>query len=101
VVFDLRWPNGFVCPACQGRAHCVLATRTLYQCNACERQTPRTAGSNFAATKLELTVLLRTMYHMTQSKQGISSVAPGRRLGVCQRIAWAMKSKLAQVMLEH
>jgi ISXO2-like transposase domain/Transposase zinc-ribbon domain len=101
VVFDLRWPDGFVCPACQGRAHCVLATRTLYQCNACKRQTSLTAGTIFAATKLELTVWFRAMYHMTQSKQGISSVELGRRLGVRQRIAWAMKSKLAQVMLER
>ena len=101
VVFKQRWPDGFVCPACHGRAHCVIATRKLYQCNACHLQTSLTAGTIFAATKLELTVWFRAMYDMTQSKQGISSVELGRRLGVRQRIAWAMKSKLAQVMLER
>ena len=101
VIFKLRWPDGFVCPACQGRTHCVLTKRVLYQCNACKLQTSLTAGTIFAATKLGLTVWFRAMYHMTQSKQGISSVELGRRLGVRQRIAWAMKSKLAQVMLER
>ena len=101
VVFKLSWPDGFVCPACHGRAHCVLTIRVLYQCNACKLQTSPTAGTIFANTKLELTVWFRAMYHMTQSKQGISSVELGRRLGLRQRIAWAMKAKLAQVILER
>jgi transposase-like protein len=101
VIFKLRWPDGFVCPACGGRAHCIIRTRPVYQCNACKLQTSLKAGTIFAATKLELKVWFQAMYHMTQSKQGISSVELGRRLGVRQRIAWAMKSKLAQVMMER
>ena len=101
MVFKLRWPDGFQCPVCHGREHCVIRTRTVYQCNACRTQTSLTAGTIFANTKLELKVWFQAMYHMTQSKQGISSVELGRRLGVRQPIAWAMKSKLAQVMLER
>ena len=101
VIFKLRWPDGFVCPACGGRAHCVIKTRPLYQCNACKLQTSLTAGTIFAATKLELKVWFQAMYHMTQSKQGTSSVELGRRLGLRQRIAWAMKAKLALAMMER
>ncbi len=101
VVSKLRWPEGFVCAACGGRTHCLIRTRQAYQCNACRTQTSLTAGPIFANTKLELKVWFQAMYHMTQSKLGISSVELGRRLGVRQRIAWAMKSKLAQVMLER
>jgi Mn-dependent DtxR family transcriptional regulator len=43
----------------------------------------------------------RAMYHLTQSKQGISSVELGRRLGVRQSTAWKIKHKLAQVMMER
>ncbi len=68
VVFKLRWPDGFVCPACHGRAHCVLTKRILYQCNACKLQSSLTAGTIFAATKLGLTVWFRAMFYMTQSK---------------------------------
>ena len=35
----LRWPDGFVCPCCGHREHCVLAGRGLYQCNRCKKQT--------------------------------------------------------------
>jgi hypothetical protein len=41
------------------------------------------------------------MYHMTQSKQGISSLELGRRLGVKQGTAWTIKQKLKPVMMER
>ena len=41
----LRWPDGFVCPCCGHREHCVLAGRGLYQCNRCKKQTSPTAGT--------------------------------------------------------
>ncbi len=41
------------------------------------------------------------MCQLTQSKQGISSVELGRRLGVKQFTAWKMTHKLAQVMMER
>ncbi len=40
------------------------------------------------------------MYHLTQSKKGISSLALGRRLGVSQNTAWKREHKLMQVMLD-
>ena len=51
----LRWPDGFVCPCCGHREHCVLAGRGLY-CNRCKKQTSPTAGTIFHATKLPLTL---------------------------------------------
>ena len=35
----------------------------------------------------------------TQTKQGISSIELGRRLGMTQTTAWKIKHKLKQVML--
>ena len=55
-------------------------------------------GAIFAATKAPLTTWFRAMYHLTQSKHGISSIELGRRLGVTQTTAWKMKTKLAEVM---
>jgi transposase-like protein len=96
-----RWPDGFVCPHCGGRRHSRVKTRALYQCTACRRQTSLTAGTIFAATKLALRSWFRALYHLTQSKQGISSLELGRRLGVTQTTAWAVKHKLKQVMMER
>lgn len=106
LVVAWRWPNGFECPQCGGAAHCMIKPRRsyprgLFQCNACKRQTSPIAGTIFAATKLPLTIWFSAMYHMTQTKQGISSIELGRRLGVTQNTAWKIKHKLAQVMMER
>lgn len=101
-----RWPEGFVCPACGGRAHCIVEAhggrhgtpRKLFQCNACRKQTSQIAGTIFHSTKLPLTIWFLAMYHLTQTKQGISSIELGRRLGTTQTTAWKIKTKLAEVM---
>jgi ISXO2-like transposase domain len=59
------------------------------------------AGTIFGSTKVRLRVWFRAMYHLTQSKGGISSLELGRRLGVTQNTAWKLKHKLKQVMLER
>ena len=64
-------------------------------------QTSPIAGTIFASTKLKLRVWFRALYHLTQTKQGISSIELGRRLGVTQTTAWTIKHKLGQVMLER
>src|SRR5271156_4195897 len=101
IVIELRWPDGFECPACGGHAHSLVKTRGLFQCSTCRRQTSPIAGTIFAATKLPLRIWFRAMYHMTQTKQGISRIELGRRLGVSQPTAWKIKHKLKQVMMER
>ena len=100
-VFRWRWPRGFVCPGCGRQKHCVIKTRNLYQCTSCRRQTSLIAGTIFASTKVPLRTWFRAMYHLTQSKGGISSLALGRRLGVTQNTAWKLNHKLMQVMRER
>jgi len=50
------------------------------------------------STKVALTTWFRAMYLITQTKQGISSIELGRRLGVTQTTAWKIKTKLTEVM---
>ena len=94
----LRWPGGFVCPCCGHRGHCVLAGGGLYQCNRCKKQTSPTAGTIFHATKLPLTLWFAAIHLIVTAKNGISSVELGRRLGVKQPTAWAVKHKIMAVM---
>src|ERR1700682_5052457 len=100
-VMRWRWPSGFVCPVCAGQHHSLVKTRALYQCTACRRQTSVIAGTIFAATKVPLCTWFSAMYHLTQSKGGISSIELGRRLGVTQTTAWKIKHKLMQAMMER
>src|SRR5271156_190883 len=101
VVIASRWPNGFECPLCGGRTYCEVMSRGVFQCSSSRRQTSPIAGTIFASTHLPLRLWFRAMYHLTQSKQGISSIELGRRLGVTQTTAWKIKHKLAQVMMER
>ena len=100
-LFRWRWPEGFECPICGEQRHSAIRSRQLFQCSACRRQTSLTAGTIFAATKVSLRTWFRALYHVTQTKQGISSIELGRRLGVTQSTAWTIKHKLGQVMLER
>ena len=90
----LRWPQGFTCPACGHGGHAWLAGRQLYQCNRCKRQVSLTAGTIFHATKLPRTTWFLAIHLIATAKNGISSLELGRRLGIKQTSAWALKQKI-------
>jgi transposase-like protein len=100
-LFETRWREGLVCPACGHRGFCALKTRKLFQCNRCKKQVRLTAGTVFQDTKLPLTTWFAAIYHLTQAKGGISSIELGRRLGVRQPTAWLVKHKLMRAMAER
>ena len=83
------------------RQYSEVKSRLLFQCAACRRQTSVSAGTIFASTKLPLPLGFRALYHLTQSKQGISRIEPGRRRGVTRTTAWTIRHKLQQIMLER
>jgi transposase-like protein len=97
-LFALRWGRGWTCPKCGHGRPATLARRALLQCNKCRHQVSLTAGTIFHATKLPLTTWFQAIYHLSQSKGGISSVELGRRLGIRQPSAWLLKQKLMQAM---
>jgi transposase-like protein len=98
VVEKLRWPEGFVCPLCGGTEGKWLRTRPKIQCRACRHQVSLTAGTIFHATKLPLTSWFLAVWLIASAKNGISSVELGRRLGIKQTNAWALKQKIMAVM---
>src|SRR3954470_14012827 len=52
---ELRWPNGFVCSGCGGRAAWRLRARPrVYECGTCHRQESVIAGTVFHRTRTEL-----------------------------------------------
>ena len=100
-LFAWRWPKGFTCPVCGGTKHSVILTRATYQCSACRSQISLIAGTIFHSTKLPLKTWFRAIYHITQTKGGISGLELARRLGVTQNTAWKLSHKLMQVMHER
>src|SRR3954462_9592585 len=100
-LFSWRWPRGFVCPKCAGTHSIVLRTRPIQQCSTCRHQVSLIAGTIFHATKLPLTTWFAAIYHLTQGKNGLSSLELARRLGVSHYTAWTLQHKLMQGMLER
>lgn len=101
VLFNLRWPKGFVCPLCQHSGYCELKSRKLFQCNRCRSQLSVTAGTIFDSTKLPISTWFMGIYFMTQSKVSVSALSLSRTLGVSYNTALLMKHKLQQVMKER
>ena len=101
-LFHARWPDGLGCPRCGSHKFCRLSTRrATFQCNRCKRQLSLLAGTLFQATKLPLTTWFLAIYLLSQTKNGISALELGRKLGVNNNTAWLLKHKLMQAMRER
>src|SRR3954464_9715050 len=97
-LFARRWREGLTCPACGHRGFCQLRARKVVQCNRCKKQLSLTAGTVFQDSKLPLTAWFAAIYHLTQAKNGISSIELARRLGVRQPTAWLGKHRRMRAM---
>lgn len=59
-LFQLRWSEGFRCPACDSDRYCELKGRRFYQCLDCRLQVSVTSGTVMHRTKLPLSYWLFT-----------------------------------------
>jgi transposase-like protein len=100
-LFNLKWPEGFVCPVCESKSSCRLKSRKIYQCNHCHHQTSLTSGTIFESTKLPLNIWFMAIHLLTQSKTSVSALELQRQLGVSYNTAWSIKHKIMQVMKER
>lgn len=95
----LRWPDGFVCPVCEGRD----AWRTgegLWLCRTCRRKTSVTAGTIFHRSRLPLTSWMAACWFVCSQKNGMSALGLQRVLGFgSYQTAWAWMHKLRRAMV--
>ncbi len=96
-LFNLRWPDGFICPNCGHNKSYHLNTCKLRQCDQCHRQTSIIVGTIFESSKLPLTIGVQAIYLLTQTQKGISAMQLHRQLGSSYNAVWQMKHKLMQV----
>jgi len=93
----VRWPDGFVCPKCNGRDTWVNC-RGLFECK-CGHQTSATAGTVFHGTHKPLQLWFKVMFLMVASKSGISAVTIMRLMGFSYSTAWTWLHKLRKAMV--
>jgi transposase-like protein len=98
-LFQLRWPDGFACPRCQGDS-AWAASRGRLVCGACRHQTSVTAGTIFQDTRTPLVVWFRAIWYVTSQKNGTSASSIQRILGLrSYQTAWTWMHKLRRAMV--
>lgn len=97
-MFEVRFPDGFVCPKCGCREYYYLSTRHTCQCKSCRRQTSVTAGTVMHRTHLPLTVWFWAIYLCATDKRGISAKGLARQLDLSYESAWYLLVRIRSAM---
>ncbi len=97
----MRWPDGFVCPACGSKEHGLSGPRRLFQCKNCRKQTSAKAGTIFHQSKTPLTKWFLAIHLLTSAKNDVAALELARQLGVKWDTAWLIKQKLMEVMRQR
>src|SRR5436853_6380787 len=74
-LFERRWPQGFVCPACgEGRAAFLKSRAHTYECLDCGRQPSITAGTAKHRSKLPQAVWVWAAHLMATHSDALHTV---------------------------
>jgi len=97
---NLRWPKGFVCPACGVAEAPYRSSRTRLMCRSCAHQSTVTAGTIFDKTRTPLRVWFAAVWYLTNQKQGVSALGLQRVLGLgSYQTAWTLLHRLRRAMV--
>ena len=101
-LFEMRWPDGFECPACGHKECCALKTRKwLYQCKNCRKLTSIRAGTLMQDSKLPLTTWFWAAYLVATHSNGISGLQLLKQMALgSYRTAWLLLGKLRAAMVD-
>jgi len=95
----LRWPQGFVCPACGERGGWRTA-KVRWMCTESGRQSSVTAGTIFHRIRTPLSTWFAAIWFITSQKNGMSAQGLQRVLGFgSYETAWAWMHKLRRAMV--
>jgi len=98
-LFQIRWPNGFVCPKC-GNDKAWPVRKVLFECAKCHHQVSVIAGTIFQDTRKPLTMWFRAIWWVTSQKNGSSALGLQRILGLnSYQTAWTWLHKLRTAMV--
>lgn len=98
-LFQLRWPDGFVCRRC-GKKTAWAAKRGVLVCATCGYQASVTAGTIFQGTRKPLMTWFRAIWWVTSQKTGASALGLQQVLGLhSYQTAWTWLHKLRRAMV--
>lgn len=95
----LRWPDGFVCPVCQG-SDAWRTAREMWMCSTCGRKTSVTAGTIFHRSHTPISTWFAAAWFVTSQKNGVSALGLQNALGFgSYETAWAWLHKFRRAMV--
>ena len=99
-LYELRWPNGFVCPKCNQAVKAWPIGKHLFKCSACNHQTSVIAGTMFQDTRKPLKDWFTAIWWVTTQKNGASAMGLQRVLGLkSYTTAWTWLHKIRIAMV--
>jgi transposase-like protein len=95
-VASMRWPDGPVCPHCDGNRVSYLSSRRIWKCMAkeCHKQFSVKTQSVFEDSPIPLDKWLVAVWLVVNCKNGISSYEIARDVKVTQKSAWFMLHRI-------
>lgn len=98
-LINLRWPTGYVCPACHQTSIPWQESRNRLACPLCRHKITVTAGTIFEKTRTPLTTWLEAAWHVTTAKNGMSAKTLERTIGTSYHVAWMMLQRFRVAMV--
>jgi len=93
-LFQITWPDGFVCSRC-GHSEYWVSAKYIYICKNCGHNHSLTAGTIMDSIKKPITYWFKAMWWFTTRKSGINAVNLQDLLGLgSYHTAWAWLQKL-------
>jgi transposase-like protein len=96
----IRWQGVPKCPKCDSKSdkHYQLKNRGefngLYKCRDCKKRFTVTIGTMFEGSNIPLKSWFMAIYMFLSHKKGISSIQLAKDIGVTQKTAWNMLTKI-------
>lgn len=94
---DLRWRDGFTCPACGGARSGHATARDLMLCRSCGRQVSATGNTLLHRSHIGLPDWFAAVWAVVTTR-GLNSMTLARQIGVTQRIAWSVLVRSREAM---
>ncbi len=99
-LYQLRWPEGFVCPRCGHRKAWTMRRQQVLWCSKCNFQVSITARTIFQDSRIPLLIWFRAIWQIVSQKQGVSAMGLQRILGFKRyETTWTLLHKLRIAMV--
>ena len=95
----LRWPEGFICPACKIASTPWNESRGRIACPICRQQASVSTGTIFDKTRTPLTTWFEAAWHVSSAKNGMSAKILERTIGTSYQVVWMMLQRFRVAMV--